>query len=1002
MNKEKPENNLKSNYINEDRPTTWLNFTDVGDFTDWYDTLYSGYPFDGFDDTGDHLYLYSTGISSDKAQRNLDGFVVSDIIYFNLNISVKMYNPSPGTTCTYIIEYYTTDGYWEWIDYKTYVDTGILWVNKTVSFTPTKYFTKSLDFLRISLMAPDSGTYIKFYLWDENYKIYLPLIENFSVSPAPETQAIECGEPVQFRVNIFPVHPYFTDMIVMVKYIDTDITIGYDLQYEPFDPVQKYKFINFNITGDYVAQIRVTWLSAYYYSNIIAFSVYPLGEGYPQTSYLSLWSPFDDLSLTGSLKTYLGVDESYKICDFKDEYGYGTNLTWRPIYPAYSNQPLYSVTNTRLYLLCYGTEYGFSSGNGVEANLADTINITYYDSLKFSLKVKNTSNFNLTSSKVLYIIQNPSAWTSDYRLNLSAYTAYLNQWVTFIIPFNLFTYIYYSEALNELGFYSPASSGLLDIEIRDIYACNYNTLHKIINATGTTVSTNETIIRPDLPPLSYTFENTTSQTWNSTTYEVNETGIFSNFTKYHSSSYGTTYDYNYVASENATGHYQGYYTFRSDADDSVPAGWTETSDSGCWARINSTIHNHNKVLNLTDTSGAGHPFIYNQFSAKTKGEIEMWVYTDTPNIQSQIWITEDLAGSKGINLGFCGGTANKFQYYITGWNTITDLTSAWYHLRFVFKIGSGWYIYINQTRFPTSGYYNFRGSPANIQYVIFTSYSPEVGQRAYFDSVDYNWTTYYYTNRVQNLETEHNNEFTNYQSIEIDLNSTVLINDITLSSYSQPYSMLFFQIYDYNIPNWVTYTSAIGTYQNKLQFAFAFFTMCYQNSFVYNFTVNYTKYVNNLSITLVSEFTIPPQSLINFTFTTAVVSNITVDSKLYMYNFSSNSYIFLSNITNVTQIITFSNNSDFFSTNRLFQWKINGSYIQYLGSFSVTQINYTINYTRYQFDRQVCLSTVNITSYSNDLYGFTFESDFTSNNALTRLYFANLTSYFFQAQNFTK
>ena len=72
---------------------------------------------------------------------------------------------------------------------------------------------------------------------------------------------------------------------MIIQYLETNITENYELIAEYFDPVKHRYNIQFNISGTYIAQIRVrNELNNYSESEAKAFIVYETGEGYPKTT----------------------------------------------------------------------------------------------------------------------------------------------------------------------------------------------------------------------------------------------------------------------------------------------------------------------------------------------------------------------------------------------------------------------------------------------------------------------------------------------------------------------------------------------------------------------------------------------------------------------------------------------------------------------------------------------------------------------------------------------
>jgi len=1217
-----PKSNLpfEANYEQSDQDFYWRNYTNTNDFENWYYIDYNTSIID-WDNTSEtlHCRMYKGGsVSGQKFYVDLIHYPVisnltttNDIGYYNYSFRWKLWEVSGiAYTKLQIRAYFQDDSYQ--LLFNKYYEMGSYGPGDEIisgTYTADKTFDYLLVYMEIEYRGGIGD--IEFWLFDEDYKIYLPLAENFQIYPNPLLHAIELGDQVKFECDIYPNEPTYSRTLI-IQYLTTNITANYELTPEFFSPVKNSKYLSFNLTGAYIAQIRVrNAILNYSETEAKAFIVYDIGAGYPKSTYLSLWSPYDDLSLTGRLKTYLGEDECYKICDFQNDYNYGTNLTWRPIYPLSVNQPDFIVANNRLYLTCYGSEFGYTSGNGVEADLEDTINITYYDSLKFSLKVKNTSNFNLTSSKALTIYLNPTAMMGDYRLNLSAYTDYLNEWLTFIIPFKLFSLIYYGEILAELGFYSPASSGTLDCEIRDIYACNYNTLYAIINDSEQVFTTNETVIRSDLTPLYSEFINTTGQTFdsiiNQTFYENltidtgfnnsqgsweniainnNETIQLDTYTAnltYYNDSFPVYYSqFNQSFSESFifSNNYTEYYNYSQnvswiDLGDSQWTNYTDVGDFIDWyissgsfdtyddtsdelelyiktvqnqnqegiavrdldflnntpsnnlyynvslnyrlwrnniwggsgqinVRFYYTDGTYSEILTQSVAGGSGDTGVVTEVltgyfsNDKTIDYIRAYLYTQDPgpsgSHEAYLWITSEdyktithmdsnhtdqLANFTSVDLEFItmvNFTHYEFESYIHDANEDIDIlwsfrnaseewtefanysteinvlgkyarfcinftdtvnltyTPVFYNLTFNYSY--------NQYLIEQVFNYTFNIDKANVTSFYFNisySFDFDVSESLFLlNSTDWDNITslpqtnleYYllnssvywrivgsaYSGVLYSLNIDFVNITIEYSSFNnsgyylsqiYDFNYTVSFNNLTYQwnniqalnvslAFSND-SISFSNFMNYSTPGTI---EIIGRF---IKFQLDFETTIYNETPIfYNISLNYSYFQYTLNINFSKEFNIPQNSLINFTFNWCGYSNMTVDSAyLNMLNFSSSQFYNIDNITNTSQIITFNNNSNFYSNLRNFTWNINASYTGVL-SFSITQVNYSISYYRYQFDRRVLISTVDITGYDDNLYGWSFEPDFTSETAYLSLNLADLTETFYNLENFSK
>lgn len=518
-----------------DRSYIWKNFTYTGDYEDWFWNESYSLPTDWENTTDilsmnrsvdDEIFGEATAYAYWYMPDYYDG--MTDLTYVEFNFSFWIYGESePISTNSYTkahemkiyVLYDNGTNHLIYDQYSSWNDIGVAdpftiseFYNETVNVSiPVGRSVVGYRFdSKLDNLGYKRGVgYNRIWIYNISNKIELPLIEDQNTVPSIY---LEQFTEMKFQCEIYgSVNQYTKYLVIQKEGVSTAYTYNFTSGHSDFfDPNYFSIFITFNSTGRYFWQIQCfnLWENSSE-SELGYFYVVTQEELYPKSTYLTLWSPFSDLSLTGSLKTYLGEDELARICDFEEEYlngddynRRGTNLTWTEKLAGSYNE--FYVANRRLYWE--------SLGGMVQAVTEAYYNMTYYDSLMFRIKLKDGCVFPTTVEKGLVIVLNPTTWDADYRLNIASYntSTFLNKWINFIVPFDLFTFINFNEFLGEIGFYTPPSSGYLDCEIREIYVANYNSLTEIVNNTGLFLTTNQTIVRTDLQPLAFVFENLTS------------------------------------------------------------------------------------------------------------------------------------------------------------------------------------------------------------------------------------------------------------------------------------------------------------------------------------------------------------------------------------------------------------------------------------------------------------------------------------------------------------
>lgn len=208
-----------------------------------------------------------------------------------------------------------------------------------------------------------------------------------------------------------------------------------------------------------------------------------------------------------------------------------------------------------------------------------------------------------------------------------------------------------------------------------------------------------------------------------------------------------------ITPENKTyyGPMSGYYPatcgFESDADGSDPSGWA-VDESGGTITVVDDVDRHNKVVELYDTSGSVDVELYQTFSAKNQGSIELYVYNN------------DASKRLAFNFGDSTFATNifrlrmdnyKFEYVDnTGWHDVGKSASSltWYHIIIHFERTTSGYQGLSQNKWKIEingieyGDYNFVTN-ADLEGFKILTRNPDSGYSCYVDAVGFSWDPNY-------------------------------------------------------------------------------------------------------------------------------------------------------------------------------------------------------------------------------------------------------------------
>jgi len=194
-----------------------------------------------------------------------------------------------------------------------------------------------------------------------------------------------------------------------------------------------------------------------------------------------------------------------------------------------------------------------------------------------------------------------------------------------------------------------------------------------------------------------------------------------------------------------SGYYPGTYSFDNDAVDSAPQEWTDTSESGSYAKVISALGGHNKVIELMNPTVSS--ICLNQsFAPQVTGTIEWWWYkSSTTTSCAKFRIAEDGVGGQLMDFRMDWyADPNKLEYYDGGWlNTGYGYSdNTWIHMSLTFDTNTDMYnltvdgtpILTNIDLYVDAGY---------VDSIFFYSYGPSNPTLYYVDAISYSWDTDY-------------------------------------------------------------------------------------------------------------------------------------------------------------------------------------------------------------------------------------------------------------------
>lgn len=632
-----------------------------------------------------------------------------------------------------------------------------------------------------------------FRLTELIFRGYMPDISNIVY---PET--VKAGDQAYFSCDL----AYYNESLnqnITFQYIETGNILEETLLTDWIGDNKYYKNIDFSTNGYY--RFIITSRNDWNVTNS-AFYTFYVGD-YPKYSYLSMFSSLDGFPLESKdFKIYSGENEEVSLVNFRDYHG-----NWSTIYASVVNASLidnYIKFNTT----SNGLKTSFEDGE-----IIDTITA---NSLLFEVKA-------LTNLR-LVIIYNPTYYEKDYYIDF--YSNMTDSWFNVEVPFYLFNQYnnVTNDWLSELGFW--ISNGT--VELSNIRAAiHFNKTY--LQSSKIQLNMTETTKLSETDSQSYL--NSTLLTFDSLGYSSNNSlDILDGFNNSQASWENVSIPSNSSITLNNSGHYKGTYTWFDDAVGSDPTGWT-VWEAGGSTNVHAEQQGHKKEVYMSDTSGAASVNIRQSFAAQTTGTVEYWINHEAVGQYDSFGILKSggtyavypyVSVSPYNQWAYWDGAATKALSFKNG-TAALKTPDIWYKAKIVFNCTSDtweWYISteVNTTYaqlYEGVGDYtlSFSSPVASIDEIWFQT-SNAAQTKVYLDSIDYSWSTGYYSERIKDLIDQ--NSY--YISDIIDFNQSYEISNILTDSSTPTNTTISICVSDNktgSFNNWMNYGDYIG---NQTQF----------------------------------------------------------------------------------------------------------------------------------------------------------------------------------------
>lgn len=192
----------------------------------------------------------------------------------------------------------------------------------------------------------------------------------------------------------------------------------------------------------------------------------------------------------------------------------------------------------------------------------------------------------------------------------------------------------------------------------------------------------------------------------------------------------------------AGGTYPATYSFTNDVIGGNPTGWTVSEPAGTDVRVNASLDDHDKVLEIHDGSGSATAAAYVNFAAQSSGTYEFWWRLDATATNYHYLI------SSGTGVFWLQGDASgNLKYYDDDWHTIgTYSTDTWYHFRIEFDMADDWHLWIDEVQqdneLSSTDFDFITGAGATVDRVHWETASSAV-ENLYLDALGFSWDPSY-------------------------------------------------------------------------------------------------------------------------------------------------------------------------------------------------------------------------------------------------------------------
>ncbi len=230
-----------------------------------------------------------------------------------------------------------------------------------------------------------------------------------------------------------------------------------------------------------------------------------------------------------------------------------------------------------------------------------------------------------------------------------------------------------------------------------------------------------------------------------------------------------------------SGHYKGLFSFTNDTIGCNPSGWTVEETLPTTVQVVSEVIGHKKVVEMVKVDDK---IEYSFGDDYDNGIVEFYIQsTDVNNFYEFRFTIAPKSGSSKycrayINNDHFTGKNGSDLFYIC-----SAIDNTWYHFKVVFNVSSGWYLFINDIRYPTSGEYAFSSDSTPYSYIQFENFQSG-SYKNYVDAVDFSWSEGYYEGR--NKEMDHYCSLSNYNGSG-EISSEGLKNQIEVDSLGNLY-----------------------------------------------------------------------------------------------------------------------------------------------------------------------------------------------------------------------